>query len=152
MDADVVSASTEFDIFATRIVQSSNIETLDAAYKRIAFLDQKDLEFLIPADHDSYIDLNIQLYNRGKLTKAEGMDLEVGDIKCVANNLIHSLFEQSNNSVNGDTITQAADLFYYRAYFETLLDYDNEAAESHLTNAFWHRDRATSVSAILQRL
>ena len=59
MAADVVWASTEFDIFATRPVQSSTIETIETAYKLIASLDQSDLEFLILADHDTYIDLNI---------------------------------------------------------------------------------------------
>ena len=65
-------ASTEFDIFATRPVQNSTIEKLETAYKQIACLDQSDLEFLIPADHDTYIDLNIQQYVRGKLTQWAG--------------------------------------------------------------------------------
>ena len=140
MAAEVVSATTEFDIFATRPVQTSTLETLETSYKPIAGLDQSDLEFLVPADQDTYIDLNIQLYIRGKLTKADGKDLEVTDIRCVANNLLHSLFEQCNISLNGVTITHSADLYYYHAYLETLLSYGYEAAESHLTNAFWYRD------------
>ena len=32
------------------------------------------------------------------------------------------------------------DLYYYRAYLGTFLSYGNEAAEFHLTNAFWYRD------------
>ena len=133
MGADVVSTSTEFDVFATRPVQTSTIETIETAYKPIASLDQRDLEFLIPADHDTYIDLNIQLYVRGKLTQADGTDLELTDTTYVANNLLHSLFEQCNIQLNGVTITHAANL-------ETLLTYGNEAAESHLTNAFWYRE------------
>ena len=89
-------ASTEFDIFATRSVQNSTIKMLETAYKRIAFLDQSDLEFLIPVDHDTYIVLNIQLYVRGKLTQGGVKDLEITDNTCVANNLLHSLFEQCN--------------------------------------------------------
>ena len=96
MGADVVSTSTEFDAFATRPVQTSTIETIETAYKPIASLDQRDLEFLIPADHDTYIDLNIQLYVRGKLTQSDGTDLELTDTTYVANNLLHSLFEQCN--------------------------------------------------------
>ena len=90
MAVDVVSASTEVDIFATRPVQTSTLETLESSYKPIAALDQSDLEFLVPADQDTYIDLNIQLYIRGKLTKADGTDLELTDITCVANKLLHS--------------------------------------------------------------
>ena len=95
MAADVLLASTVFDIFATRTVQSSTIETIETAYKPIASLDQSDLGFLIPADHDTYIDLNIQLYIRGKLTTTDGTVLELTDITCIANNLLHSF---SNNA------------------------------------------------------
>ena len=76
MAADVFSASTEFDIFDTRPVQTSTLETLETSYKPIAALDQSDLEFLVPADQDTYIDLYIQLDIPGKMTKADGRDLE----------------------------------------------------------------------------
>ena len=140
MAADVVSANIEFDIFATRPVQASTIETIETAYKPIASLDQSDLEFLIPADHNTYIELNIQVYISGKLTQAAGKDLELTDVTCVANNLLHFFSEQCNISLNGVTITHPADLYYYRAYLETLLTCGNEAAESHVINAFWYRD------------
>ena len=71
-----MSASTEFDISATRPVQTSTLETTETAYKTISSLDQSDLEFLTLADHDPHLDLNIQLYVRGKLTKADGTDLD----------------------------------------------------------------------------
>ena len=79
MTADAVSASTEFDIFATNPVQTSTLETTETAYKSIPSLDQSYLEILIPADHDTYFDLNIQLHIRGKLTKANANDLESTD-------------------------------------------------------------------------
>ena len=66
--------------------------------------------------------------------------MEVTDITCLANNLLHSLFEECNFSINGVAITLAADLYCYRVYRELLLTYGNEAAESLLTNAFWYRD------------
>ena len=59
MAADVVSVSTEFDIFATRPVHTSTLETIETAYKPITSLDQSDLEFKTTADHDTYIYLNI---------------------------------------------------------------------------------------------
>ena len=148
MAADVVSASTEFVIFATGPVQTSTLET---SYKPIASLDHSDLEFLVSAYQDTYIDLNIQLYIRSKLSKADGTDLEFTDITCVANNSLHSLFEQCNISLNGVTITHAADLYYYRSYLETLLSYVNEAAESHQINAFWYRDKGICEFVILRR-
>ena len=74
------------------------------------------------------------------MTQGDGKNLELTETTCLANNLLQSLFEQCNISLNGVTITHGADLYYYRAYLETLLSYGNEAAESHLTNAFCYRD------------
>ena len=87
MAADVVSANT-------KPVQTSTLETTETAYKLIASLDKSDLEFLIPADNVTYIDLNSQLYIRCVLTKTDGTDLEIKDHICVTNNLLHSLFSQ----------------------------------------------------------
>ena len=48
--------------------------TIETIYRPIAYVDQSDLEIFIPAEHDTYIDMNIKLYVRGKLTTADGND------------------------------------------------------------------------------
>ena len=45
--------------------------TTEVTYKPTASVEQSDLEFLIPAYNDTYVDLNIKLYIRGKLIKAD---------------------------------------------------------------------------------
>ena len=62
MTAEALSLSSEFDIFAQKPVQTSVQETIETTYRPIASVDQSDLEFFIPAEHDTYIDLNIKLY------------------------------------------------------------------------------------------
>ena len=84
--------SSEFDIFTRKPVQESILETLDVVYKSIASVDQSDLEFLIPADNETYIDPDIKLYFRGKLTKIDGTVLDEKDFTSVTNNFLHSLF------------------------------------------------------------
>jgi len=106
----------------------------------MASVEQSDLDFLIPADNDTYIDLNIKIYIRGKLTKVDGTNLDKTPFTAVTNNFLHSLFSQSSISLNGVTITQANELYNYRSYFETLLTYGIDAAATHLTNAFWYLD------------
>lgn len=68
MSVETVSVSCEFDIFAPKPIQTSILETTETAYKPKAPVNQSDLEFLITADNDTYIDLNSKLYIRGKLT------------------------------------------------------------------------------------
>jgi hypothetical protein len=55
-------------------------------------------------------------------------------------NFLHSLFIQWTISLNDICITQASEFYAYRAYLETLLTYGNNAANTHLTNAFWYLD------------
>jgi hypothetical protein len=78
--------------FARKPVQESILETLDVVNKPIASVDQSDLEFLIPADNETYIDPDIKVYVRGKLTKIDGTALDEKDFTSVTNNFLHSLF------------------------------------------------------------
>ena len=110
MSAETVSVSTEFDIFATRSAQTSNLDTTDTAKIPKAYVDESDLEILIPAHHDTYIDINIHLYICGKLAKADGAELDATDYTAVTNNFLHSLFSQCSITLNVVTITQAAEL------------------------------------------
>jgi len=54
--------------------------------------------------------------------------------------LFHSLFSQCSISLNGTQITQASELYNYRAYIEIYLTYGTDAAVSHFTNAYWYID------------
>jgi hypothetical protein len=123
MYAETMSVSTEFDIFAPRPVQSSIVETRDTDCKPIASVNQSDLEFFIPADHDTYIDPNIHIFIRGKLTKRDGSVLNDKDFTAVKSNFLYPLFSQYSVTLNGMTITQATELYDYRSYLETLLTY-----------------------------
>jgi len=61
---DLAFVSSEFDIFALKPVQLAIQESIVVHYKPIASIDQSDLEFLIPADYDTYIDPDIKLCQR----------------------------------------------------------------------------------------
>ena len=109
--------SCEFDIFASKPVQESVHETVDVVYKTIASVDQSDLEFLIPAYNETYIDPDIKVYIRRKLTKIYGTALDDKHFTSVKNNLLHSLFSQFTVSLNGTTITQATGIYIIIALF-----------------------------------
>jgi len=56
MFANTVCVSFEFDIFASKPIQSAVADITEVKYKPIAFVDQSDLQFLIPSEDDMYID------------------------------------------------------------------------------------------------
>jgi hypothetical protein len=80
MSVEAVSVSNEFDIFATRPVQTSNIETTETAYKPIPSVDQSDFEFLITAD---------------------GTELDATDYSALTNNFLHCISSQYSIALNG---------------------------------------------------
>jgi len=97
---------TEFDIFTRKAKQESTLETNETIYKPIASVDQLDIEFLIPGDFDTYIDLDLKLYIKWKLTKEDSSNLAATDYIAGINNILHSLFTQCSISLNGTQITQ----------------------------------------------
>jgi len=95
---------------------------------------------LIPGNSETYIDLDIKLFVRGRLIGADGKDLDASDFTAGTNNFLHSLFSQCNISLNGVNITPASELYPFRSYLESFLTYGSDAANSHLTKAFWYLD------------
>jgi len=80
---------TEFDIFAPKPWQVAVEWTTKTIYKPIASIDQSDLEFLIPGDSETYIDLEIKIYIKGKLLKEDNTVLGDTDYTAGINNLLH---------------------------------------------------------------
>ena len=50
---------------------------------------------MIPGDSDTYVDLDLKLFVKGKLQTEDNTDLPETDYTAVVNNLLHSLFSQS---------------------------------------------------------
>ena len=104
-----------FDIFSRKPVQSAVKEATETKYKPIASLDQTDIEFLIPGDSETYIDLDLKRYIKGKLLKEDNTNLTNTDYTAGINNLLRSIFSQCSISLNGTQITPATELYNYRA-------------------------------------
>jgi len=98
--------SSEFDIFARKLVQSAIVETNVVVYKLIASIDHRDLEFVIPPDHDTYFDPDIKFLILGKFTKVDRSALDSKVFTADSNNCLHSLFSQCTIALNGVNIKQ----------------------------------------------
>ena len=68
--SEVTSTSSQFDIFMHRPIQTAVQGTVETVYKTLAPVEQNDLEFLIPGDSDTYINLDIKLHVRGKMVSS----------------------------------------------------------------------------------
>ena len=99
------------------------------------------IEFIIPKG-TSFIDLSkTQLFITLKITKPNGANIDVLTVGLI-NNPLHSIIKQFSIRLNGTLITEQSDTYAYRAYIESLLNYDKSAKETFLTSALFYKDTA----------
>ena len=99
------------------------------------------IEFTIPKG-TSFIDLSkTQLFITMKITQADGTDIDVVTVGLI-NNPLHSIIKQFSIRLNGTLITEQSDTYAYRAYIETLLNYDDSQKDTFLTSALYYKDTA----------
>lgn len=140
---------SELDLFSLPATQTSIENGKWVQYKPISSLtDDSPIEFVVPGQGDEYIDLaNTMINIKARILKpdgtkiADGVDKNVGPV----NNWLHSLFSQVDLYVNQKLVSPQNNTYAYRAYIETLLNYDDGAKASHLTCALWYDDAASAM-------
>ena len=105
--------------------------------------DDSAITFLI-AGTDEYIDLSktILVVEGRVIQGSDGNNLSGGTQSNIApvNNFLHSLIKQVDVYLNGKQVTPAMGTHAYRAYLETLLNYDVSAKKSQLSSALYFKD------------
>ena len=140
---------SEIDLFRVPPTQQSLERGRWIDYAPLSSVENPDsaITYLI-AGTDEYVDLSKTiLMVRGEITKGDGTKLTGGGQTDVApvNNFLHSLFKQVDVYLNGKQVTPAMGTYPYRAYIETLLNYDASAKESQFTSALYYKDTATKM-------
>ncbi|XP_063981070.1 uncharacterized protein F54H12.2-like [Diachasmimorpha longicaudata] len=103
-------------------------------------LNDTPIEFIVPGHREKYIVLAHTLIKvRARILKPEGaaaLDHFVG----LVNNFLHSMFNQVGVYFNQKDVTPPNNLYTYRAYIVTLLNYGTDSKSSHLGMPFWATD------------
>ena len=141
---------SEIDLFSVPPTQQSLERGRWIDYAPLSSVENPDsaITYLI-AGTDEYIDLSKTILTvTGKILMGDGKtDLSGGNQTSVApvNNFLHSLFKQVDVCLNGKQVTPAMSTYAYRAYIETLLNYDVSAKKSQFTSALYYKDTATKM-------
>ena len=99
------------------------------------------IEFEIPGAGEEYTDLrNTLMFVRLRVTKRDKSNIEDATVVAPTNLFLQALFSQVDVYLNGTPITTASDMYPYRAYFETLLSYGEDAKKSQLTSSLFYKD------------
>ena len=101
------------------------------------------IEFHIPGNADDYIDCNdVMLYVKFKVLKADGKPITAAD-KVGLNNLGVATLFQDATLIVGETQIEGGQMCYpYRAYFQTISQYQPHAQFSHMQAFGWIKDDA----------
>ena len=136
---------SEVDLFSVPPTQLSLEKGRWIDYRPLSSVQNDDsaITFLISGT-DEYIDLSKTiLVVEGKVLTGTGTNLSSGQADVApVNNFLHSLIKQVDVYLNGKQVTPAMGTYAYRAYLETLLNYDVSAKKSQLSSALYFKDTA----------
>ena len=139
---------SELLLFDTPPTQTTIESSHMVQYKPISSLsDDSPIEFLIPSNSEEYLDLAHTILHLQVSIKQQIAtdDLPAARKAVVENvgpicNFMHSLFSQVDVFCNQKPVSPPNNAYAYRAYIETLLNYDPAAKNSHLTSVLYYAD------------
>ena len=137
------STNTGLDLFSVPPVQTSMEQgTWVESHPLATLTDNSPIEFNIVGNSDDYLDLtNTFLHIQCKVTKPNGENLTDEDVAVAPENLfLHSLFSEVDVSLNGVLISTSTNTYPYRAYIETLLNYDKETKDTQMALPMYYED------------
>ena len=136
----------ETNLFDPTLLQLGILNEFDREYAPQAAI-QKDMpiEFIIKGAAQHYIDLNnTRLKVKCKIVKPDGTAID-GHYCGPVNNILHSMWQDVQVSLRGRTVSDPSNLYPYRAYLSTLLNYGEEVWKSRLLSEGWVSDIAKEV-------
>lgn len=138
---------SELDVFELPPLQTNVTGVEQVVYNPTTSLNNStSIEFMIPGNGDTYKNLSsiyLRLLVELKANKAAiPKEIEATEnLKKigVVNNLLHSLFRQCTVTLNNVQVSQDND-YHFKAFFQTLLNYGNDATSTHLATTGWCLD------------
>lgn len=144
----------QLDIFALPQTQVSIEEVEYLEYKPTASIENDgEIEFNILPSDDHYIDVS-QTYLSlcASIVDDDYGIIDDDDNVGTVNLPFHSFFSNVSVALNNKTLSPPTHLYPYRAYFETLFNYNCTAKESHQTLALYYKDTAGKMNSLTENL
>ena len=132
---------SEIDLFSVPPTQLSLEKGRWIDYRPLSSVQNDDaaITFMISGT-DEYLDLSKTILIVEGTVEASNGTSQVTASQAPVNNFLHSLFKQVDVYLNGKQVTPAMGTYPYRAYIETLLNYDVSAKKSQLSSALYFKD------------
>ena len=137
----------EVDLFGPIMTQNCLLNEFNRRFAPLASIAEgAPIEFLVKGADQLYLDLNdSRLHLRVKMTKADGTNMTAAT-GAIINLPLHSLFREVSVELNGRSVSDPNQMYPYRAYLETLLNYSKETQETRLLCEGWVCDTANQLA------
>ena len=134
----------EVDLFGPIMTQKCLLNEFNRRFAPLALIAEgAPIEFLVKGADQLYLDLNdSRLHLRVKMTKADGNNMTAAT-GAIINLQLHSLFREVSVELNGRSVNDPNQMYPYRAYHKTLLNYSKE---TQLLCEGWVRDTANQLA------
>ena len=139
--AEAITA--DLDIFAPILQQTCVKNEYNREFNPLASIQSgAPIEFIVKGADLLYLDLNnTKLTVQVKITKENGTNIDA-DTAGPVNLGLHSLFREMSIELNGRPVSEPNQLYPYRAYIETILNYCSDVHETRLLTEGWKKDTA----------
>ena len=98
------------------------------------------IEFTVKGSNELYLNLNnLRLHVFAKITKVDKTNID-SNTAAPINLTLHSLFREIGIEMNGQNVGDTRQLYPYRSYLESLLNYCKEIQETRLLCEGWTKD------------
>ena len=95
------------------------------------------MEFIIPK-LESFVNLNRSYFTMElQMKKSDGNNWDASETLWPANNLTHTIIKQIDLYLNGNLISPQSDTYHYKAYLETLTNFDTKDGRTVLRPQGW---------------
>ncbi|XP_041439226.1 uncharacterized protein F54H12.2-like [Xenopus laevis] len=143
-DTSVEYAKSELDIFQIPPTQTSIEKSLYVEVQPItALADNAPLEFFISGSGEYYYDLNNTLLHVVcRIVNPDNTPIPDGSRVTLINYPIASLFNQLDITLGDTLISRSDNLYTYRAYIESLINYNSQTLAAQFTAGLFYKDTA----------
>lgn len=137
-------SKSELEIFSMPAINIGMQRGDYSAHQPVSSLDNGGgpLEFSIASNPEQYLDLSrTRLFLKVQLVKGDGGNLGNNAKVAPVNNLLHSLFSQVDVKLQNTIVTSSFNTYPYKAYFETLFCFGEDAKKGYKTSQLWFPDK-----------
>ncbi|XP_069059611.1 uncharacterized protein F54H12.2-like [Pleurodeles waltl] len=135
-------AKSELDLFSLKPTQTSIENSFFMEVSSLAALTPLvPIEFYVSGSTDMYLDLNNTLLHLiCKITKANGTNIEDDAKVAPIAYPIATMFNQVDINLGDQLVTQSNNMYAYRAYIESILNYSRKALDTQHSAGLFYKD------------